>query len=560
MGGGLPTSGVLMKDITLTGSDDVTVIVKSNTNTMYTDTTREFDALPSNDRILYQFIFPLNTQVSADTTTYTTPKKSTYVFSDGSSLIKIGNQFTKNVTSGTITIRPPAVFESSLPDSSLGELSMADIAKDSPFHSLLLVVYKLFMDMIPIFIFWALFVSISCWVKVKAEYLYPSDVTRYPFVFYQENVPVYHPFKSDGNDVCFEIPKEKIKIPMRDQNEYFNTLENLPADLKEIINAIYPDMLKMNPDRLHPLSQYLLNNCSKKDKCTWDYIVYFLLTIVLNNYLYCNTVISFIHSMAYMTYDLVISKIPSPLSVILFTFVLYFMFIGVGAMNDKVMRQFGIHLEKETSISAILLNQFYRLLITILSCCMSLILPLCSIFVITTLLATAYTVIMTLFGAVNMSLGIMAFFTLSFSITSYVLIGTRLAEGMNPLELINSLFSQQFSVSTFFSLFGLTIPIMMGISYAVYIGVMLFFTFFQFLKLKDVIEKLRSSSASIVMMALLLLMMHVKEVLGNSFTMMTFMIILVIGYYVSTLMDKKGLNSPSNLNTNERVPENKSSA
>ena len=83
------------------------------------------------------------------------------------------------------------------------------------------------------------------------------------------------------------------------------------------------------------------------------------------------------------------------------------------------------------------------------------------------------------------------------------------------------------------------IPILMGIGYGIYIGFMLFFTFFQFLSSKEVKKKLISSSMSILLLALILLTMHVKEILGNSYTMMTFMIILSVGYYFSTVLDGK---------------------
>jgi len=545
MNGGLPASGVVTKDVILTGTDDVTVTIKSNTNTFYTDTTRVFDTISSNDTVLYQFIFPLDTQVSPDTTTYTTPKKSVYVFSDGTTLTKMGNKFTKNVTKGDISIRPPVVFDSSLPDSSLGTITLSDIANDSPFHSALLLIYKLFMDMIPIFIFWALFVSISCWVKIKSVYLYPCDVTEYPFVFYGPNIIAYHPFKSDGNDVCYKIPENNMKNNIENQNRFFDTLKNLPEELKKILDAIYPDMQKMSPESLHPLSQFMLNSCKKKDKCNWDYVVYFLLTIAFQNYIYCNTVLSFIHTTAYYTYEKIISKISSPFSILLFTVVLYLLFMSVGSMNEIVMQMFQIHLEKETSIDIIILNQFYKLLITILSCLLSLILPLCGILVTTTLLTTLYTLASTLLGPFNAPLFIMALFTLAFTMTSYALIFTRLGSGMNPLEMIDGLFSKEFGVNTFFIFFGLMIPIFMGIGYAFYMGMMLFITFFQFFNLKEVVEDLKSSTASIVLLALILLVINVKEMLGDSYTMMTFMIIIGVGYYVNSKLNEKEIKKTS---------------
>ena len=266
--------------------------------------------------------------------------------------------------------------------------------------------------------------------------------------------------------------------------------------------------------------------------------MFLVLKICLNNYLYCNTVLSFIHEVAFFLYKDVISSIHPILSILLFAALLYSLYRGVDAMNHKVIRKFNIHFEKETSIANICLNQFYRLLVTILSCCLCLILPLSSFLVITTLIATAYTLFTTLINANSATLGILSFFTLSFSITSYVLILVRFGQGMDPLEVIESIFGKPANAINFFTMFGVTLPILMGIGYSLWVGLFLFFTFFKFLKLEKVIEQLKSSSASIVLVALFLLMIHVKEILGDTYTMMTFMIIVLIGYYVSTLIGK----------------------
>jgi len=533
----LPPSGQMKKNWILTGSDGVQIQIMKNSDTFYKGDTRVFNSLASS-RTLYQFIFPVNTTVSTDTTTYTTPANSIYVFSDNSTATLISSQWIKNVTKGTIQITPAVVDQSSLEDTSIGTLSMVDIAKESPFYSLLLVVYKLAMDMISIFIFWALFISISCWSRIKSEYLYPSNVYEYPFVFYQEKENLYDPMKSQGDEVCSLLTTAQMNLKLSEQKLWFHKLENLNGDVREILDAIYPSILGRNSEGVNALSGYLMNNCSKPDKCTSELIVYFLLKILLNNYLYCNKVLAFIHGLSYLFHENIITSIPSPLSILLFAALLYSLFLGVGAMNDIVMSKFNIQFEKETSISSICLNQFYRLMVTILSCCLSLILPLCSILVVTTLLATAYTVVTTLISGVSATLAVMAFFTLSFSIASYALIGARVGQGMDPFEIIESIFGEPISLTNFFSMFGVILPILMGIGYSFWVGFNLFFSFFKFLKLDKVIETLKSSSASIVLVALVLLMIHVKEILGDTYTMMTFMMIILIGYYVSTLIGK----------------------
>ena len=303
---------------------------------------------------------------------------------------------------------------------------------------------------------------------------------------------------------------------------------------KEILKILHPSLMKMNEDGLNRFSNMLQDKCGKDDKCTLDYLLYFLGKILLNNYLYCNMVLAIVHGSASFVYEEALSKIPSPINVIAFAIVLYFLFLGVGAMNDQVKHMLGIHLQKETDIKTMMLNQFYGVLISILSCCLCLVLPLCSMLVITSLISTAYTVGSTVLTPFNATLGIVAFITLFFSLSQYVLIILRLAGGMSPLDLIENIYVKKLDLFTFGSLLGITLPIMMGLMYGIYVGINIFFTFFRFLKIPKVIELLKTTSASIVMVALFLLMMHVKEILGNTYVMMTFAIIVLIGYYVLT--------------------------
>jgi beta-lactam-binding protein with PASTA domain len=74
------------------------------------------------------------------------------------------------------------------------------------------------MDMIPIFIFWFLFISISCWVVIESEYLYPSTLSMFPYVFYKQGEDTFNPVKSDSPDtealcIVFEKKNELLEMP-----------------------------------------------------------------------------------------------------------------------------------------------------------------------------------------------------------------------------------------------------------------------------------------------------------------------------------------------------------
>jgi hypothetical protein len=110
----------------------------------------------------------------------------------------------------------------------------------------------------------------------------------------------------------------------------------------------------------------------------------------------------------------------------------------------------------------------------------------------------------------------------------------NLVSGMSPLQLLESLYVKEFSFITFLSMIGVTLPILMGIVYSVYLSLKMFITFFQFFKIPEVAQRMKGSSAAIVLVALFLLLMNVKEMLGDSYVVMTLTLILLIGFYVLT--------------------------
>jgi hypothetical protein len=138
------------------------------------------------------------------------------------------------------------------------------------------------------------------------------------------------------------------------------------------------------------------------------------------------------------------------------------------------------------------------------------------------------------FSAITPGIFFLSFFTILFSLSQYTVIIMNLASGMNPLQLLESLYIKEFSFITFLSIIGVTLPILMGLVYSVYLSLKMFITFFQFFKIPSVAERMKGSSADIVLVALFLLLMNVKEMLGDSYVVMTLTLILLIGFYVLT--------------------------
>ena len=105
---------------------------------------------------------------------------------------------------------------------------------------------------------------------------------------------------------------------------------------------------------------------------------------------------------------------------------------------------------------------------------------------------------------------------------------------MKPLELLENMFVKKLSIRTFGSFLGITVPILFGVTYGAIIGSKLFFSFFQLIKRPEVSEMLKNTAASVVLVGLMLLLFHVKGVLGNTYLFMTIIIIILMGFYIST--------------------------
>jgi hypothetical protein len=566
MTGTLPSDGgTIQKDIQIVGTDGTTVIVKASQNTVYNEApNKHFIAtIQDENKFAFQFIFPEKTLTNSNSTQFTTPSKSVYIFSRVDGLTNDG-KIKKNVKGGTIEITPPKQdFATSTLDSALNtakavemdvntfvdnsvlletelvdKLSKLKLIKDSPFFAILIILYKLAMDMLVVLIFWVLFVSITCWLKIPSELLYPTNVDAYPFVYYKpkknDGDDAYYNFLKPADDLlCKPFTRDEIEKRREKQETFFTLLKNLDPERKAILEMIYPGLMAMDDSGVQKFASVIQDKCSKTDLCTMDYLTYFVCMLVFYNYLYCGTTMGMIHSGFAFLSNNVIGQLNSKITMVGFAALLYYMFLSVGAMNEQVRKKLKIQLKDETEPKAILTNQLINLVVSIISCCLWLIIPVCTILVIVTLLTSAYVLGKSCLFPINTTVLVLAFFTFFFSLSQYVYIIKKLAvTKMNPFDLVEKMYAKDFSIRTLFSFLGISVPILFGLGYGSYIGFNLFFSFFRLMKRPEVSELLRNTTASVVMVGLFLLLLHVRSTLGKTYSIMTFFIIILVGIYV----------------------------
>lgn len=557
MNGLLPADGARIDkdDLVLTGKDGTSIIILKNSNTVYKELPiKVFEAMPNNTG-LFKFVFPIDTTVSGDGTTYTTPSNSVYTFSSAAESHNESGRWTKFVSGGTIQIRPPdeykaveevqVISNATTNAASLSDSSFMDDMKDNPFCNMLKIVYSVFRDMIIVVIFWILFISISCWVMVPSDYLYPTDTSTYPFVYYKSVGKYYDYLNPDEEDICKTKIDLDTNLSRKKQKELFDEFEKFKQDDRnkdktEILKAIYPQLFDTQESSVNFFSRYLIQTCAKPELDATDHIRYVILILLFQNFVYCNRITSMIHSLFSTLSTDILGRLDTRILVVLFAFLLYGFFSSSGAVKNLVIELFKIKFKEETDIGSFISNQIVTILVYILAACMCIFIPLSSILAIVCLMVTTYTLAKNVLAPFNTTIWVFSLVTILFSIGSYLSISLMLGGVMNPKELVS--FNNASTLSLFifiFSLVGVGLPLLFAIGYSGRLSLKLFVSFFSFTKIDVVVQRMIKSIPSLVMIALLLLFLHVNKILGKTYSVITFTIIFLIGAYVWLTKSKK---------------------
>jgi hypothetical protein len=595
--GVFPKNGATVtEDITLVGNDETVLIIKGGVNIIYTSTpTAFFEGNAKRGSWLYQFQFPIGTTVNPNTTQYTTPTNTVYIFTGTTDHHISDGSMIRNMMNGTVIVKPPSlpsgtsstpstttaiagksteiynttgegvkqagqeigkgldkgiaginqagdeikllIDNAALLESSIaGKMDNFFSDEDSPFYKIALIIYKVAMDMFVVIIFWILFISISCWLKIPAEYIYPTKVTEYPYVYFEEGKKTNWDASQKGDDqLCKPLSEGQAKVELDQQNKRLAEMKsNLGDENIGILKIIYPEMLDPKEANIPQFSKMVLEKCQKGELCTMDYLIYFVGVLCLTNYVYCSTIVGGMHTAASFFTEKVFANIPAKLSTILFSALLYYLFLGVTEINKTVIQMFNIDIKEGLDMKGKMQEHFFRILVSILSVIVSVAIPLITILIIGCLLSTIYILCKTCLFPYNFAVLFISFITLFFSMTQYIVLIKSLMANMDPLSLLEKIYVKEIKLETFASFLGITVPIFFGFVYGGLTAFKLFFHFFQFMNMPNVKAIMQRGSASLVIVGLLLLLFHVKEDLGNMFFFMTIIIVVLVGLYMLT--------------------------
>jgi hypothetical protein len=565
MVGLLPKDGErITKDIILSGTDGTSITVKANSSTVYKELPRKVFESISSTAVLFKFQFPIGTRTSPDSTTFTTPDKSVYMFSSGDGLQKFNDAYEKVVTEGTIKITPPEenaagnitskigstfVNNEVIQESSLGDSKFDDM-KDNPFYNIALILYNVFMDMIIVVIFWMLFLSISCWLKIPSKYLYPTDISKYPFIYYADKGDDFYEFsKTDKNSICKLLETHTLAAMRTKQKDWFSELKDFEkeTDKSEIMKVIYPELLQCEPKDVNLFSEILIDTCdTSNDLNTFGCLMYIIKLIVFQNFVYCSSVTSIVHSFfAAISNDILgspkimDSMIPManiPVISVLFAVFLYGLFLSSDALNKEVIKLFNIKFPEETNTQNILLNKFLNLLVYFLTCCMIIFVPLFGLLLTTCLGVTSFILVKNLFSPpmsapYNFAFWIFSFMLIISALNTYSSLILVLT-GVAPVSTLTHGLGVFSGITLILSLFSIGIPIASALGYAGYISTKIVSSFFKLMNLSSVSKMMSNTVASLIIMSLILLIMRVGDRLGETYSFITIIIIILLGFAI----------------------------
>lgn len=557
----LPNDGeTVTKEVILNGTDGTTITVMPNSGTTYKEQPQKrFEAIPNNN-ILYNFKFPVGTISNGDSTKFTTTDNSIYEFSTGDGMGKNGDAYSKFVKSGTIKISPPnatatvaqegatfvnnaVINESSLGDSAFGSL------KDNPFCKILMIVFDLLMDMVMVVIFWLLFISISCWLKVEGELLYPSDTEVYPFRYFEKDEkdenkskpPLYNYLKHDATKrkQCLTIDTKggEFTYFQGRQTAFFDQLDKYEKENVQeykILLLLYPKLFEKNKEGLNPISEILEGLCPRSEFGIMDCVTYTLNIIKFHSYVSCNSVLSSLHGSCAVINDILTKIVPckmwgvSAISV-LFAVFLYILLLNSGSYTEQVIEMSGITFSEATDPQTIMINQFKRLIVNIITCCMLVFIPLFFLLFMSAAGTTFYLLCKQLFDNFNGFILCIAAISLYFAMINYATIFLVVA-GIIPVSTLMEGSSGAFvGMSAMFSIFSVGVPLLVAGGFAGYISYKLLTTSFSFMSFESMADTMKNCLSSLVIISLFLLVKRVGEKLGEVYSAITVMIIILMG-------------------------------
>jgi len=551
MSGLLPKDGdrIDKNDLVLNGTDGTAIIIKQSGNTVYKEVPiKVFEAIPENST-LYKFIFPADTISTVNGSIYTTPSNSVYTFNAGYTAHKDRDNWIVLVSSGTIQIKPPDTYGPAIKETTefisnaaTNAASLSDpyfvSMKENPFYNMGLLIYLVFRDMLVVMIFWMLFISISCWIEVRSNYLYPTDPTTYPFIFYKsvsDGGKYYDYLTPDDEEICKKKTDSAVTNYRKKQTDLFKEIDDFQIkhkDESDILKSIYPQFQNREAESINTFSGSLTSTCSDPELDTAKQLRYVMTMLLLQNYLYCNQITSMIHGFVHDVKEM-LGELDKRLLVVLFSGLLYGFFSSSSVLKDNVIQTFQIKFMEEIDMNSMITNQVILFLVYILAACMCIFTPMFSVLAITCLAATTYVLVKNILIPFNNTIWIFSLATIILSLGSYLSFSLMLGGVINPKDMVS--FNDASSTSLFifiFSLVGVGLPIFSALGYAGHLSLKLFISFFSFLKMPAVQERMKDSIPSLVMVALLLLLIHVNELLGMTYSFITATIIFLIGVYI----------------------------
>jgi hypothetical protein len=214
---------------------------------------------------------------------------------------------------------------------------------------------------------------------------------------------------------------------------------------------------------------------------------------------------------------------------VLFAVFLYLLLLSSGTYTEQVLEMSGITFSEGTDPQTIMINQFKRLIVNVLTCCMLVFVPLFFLLFMSSAGTTFYVLCKQLFDNFNGYVLCIAIISLYFAMINYAAL-FLIVIGVIPVETLMEGSSGAFAgASAMFSIFSVGVPLLVSGWLAGYISYKLLTTSFTFMSLPSMADTMKNSLSSLVIISLMLLVKRVGEKLGEVYSAITVMIIILMG-------------------------------
>jgi hypothetical protein len=406
------------------------------------------------------------------------------------------------------------------------------------------LIYTVIKDFLVIIIIWIIILSIGVWGTVDKDFVYPIDVTKYPYTYNDgesiNNLTSFIP--TDSGVFCGKLDTSSIsKI-----STYLADKLQKDPELRDKLHFINPTMSEISQKNIYYTSKKMQSSCSKTGSYSdaLSVFIYWFIYLIFTQVVYQSYILNGFHSLLNTIVGTASSIFSSEnyAASIALALLIYGIMSAVQPTIDMMKK---LILNKNNFDKTVIEkpeNAFIYGGISALSIVIFIAIPLFLILFLVGLVGHIQSILRIIFEANSVECAFLSVVALTASIASFFqvlhYIISRLSSGSGIIS-INTIEEQFMKYLKFSSIYkvisngaGVGIPLILALSTAFIISFRILFTSVFLLKKK--VELLKNLSPAIMILLFYYLFFNVNRILGPTQSYITIAVIAFFGFYFLT--------------------------